>query len=75
MRDAEDASKFFTTIVTEMFESDEEETQLHALNLLFNLSVHFNLSEDMTIIDFQEGLFSIFYGFIIISKYLDFLDF
>lgn len=55
MSNAEDASKFFTNIITEMLESDEEETQLHAFNLLFNLSVHFNLSEDMTIVDFNEG--------------------
>src|SRR3990167_8631989 len=35
-------------ILSEMLKSPEIETQIHSFNLLFNLSVHFNLWDDLT---------------------------
>jgi hypothetical protein len=48
---ADAAEKFTLQIVTDMIESQEIETQLHAFNLLFNLSIHFNLSDETNFLD------------------------
>ena len=51
---AESGSQFFLEIISDMFESEDIDTQLHAFNLLLNLSVHFNLWEDISLISFGE---------------------
>ena len=54
IKDGEEAVQFLTTIASDMINDEEVETQLHAFNLLLNLSVHFNLLEESHVIGFDD---------------------